>query len=51
MNTCELNEEELKLHLNRRKLKEKVVIVEHLEDDDFDVNRYSHLWKSKPKNK
>ncbi|KAG8194272.1 hypothetical protein JTE90_024595 [Oedothorax gibbosus] len=51
MDTSELNEQELKQHVNRRKLKEKIVIVDQLEDDGFDVNRYSHLWKSKPKDK
>lgn len=42
-----LNAEELQIHLNRRRLKEKVIVEEQL-DDDFDLNRYSHLWKKRP---
>ncbi|GFR14605.1 39S ribosomal protein L55, mitochondrial [Trichonephila clavata] len=50
MDTSQLTPEELQKHLNRKKIHEKIVI-EDTPDDDFDVNRYSHLWKTKPQNK
>ncbi|XP_055934240.1 39S ribosomal protein L55, mitochondrial-like [Argiope bruennichi] len=50
LNTAELTPEELQKHLNRKKVQEKVVIEEQ-PDDDFDINRYSHLWKTKPTEK
>ncbi|XP_015923013.1 large ribosomal subunit protein mL55 [Parasteatoda tepidariorum] len=46
MDTSKLTAEELHIHLNRRKGIKKVVIEEQFEDD-FDINRYSHLWKDK----
>ncbi|GFS37243.1 39S ribosomal protein L55, mitochondrial [Nephila pilipes] len=50
MDTSQLTPEEFQKHLNRKKVQEKVVIEEQPEDD-FDINRYSHLWKTKPQNK
>ncbi|XP_054716605.1 39S ribosomal protein L55, mitochondrial-like [Uloborus diversus] len=47
LDTSKLSAEELEAHINRRKPKEKVIIEEQIEDN-FDLNRYSHLWKSKP---
>ncbi|XP_035233799.1 39S ribosomal protein L55, mitochondrial-like [Stegodyphus dumicola] len=48
LDTSTLTPEELEIHLNRRKVEKKIIYEEQI-DDDFDVNRYSHLWKSKDK--
>ena len=46
--TADLSAEELQKHIERKKPKEKIIIEEQMEDD-FDLDRYSHLWESKNK--
>lgn len=39
-----LSDEERQARLQRRKPKKKIIIEEDIEDN-FDANKYSHLWK------
>ncbi|XP_071117962.1 large ribosomal subunit protein mL55-like [Haliotis cracherodii] len=41
-----LSEADRRKRLQRRKPKKKIVIEDEIEDD-FDADRYSHLWKKK----
>ncbi|XP_069109583.1 large ribosomal subunit protein mL55-like isoform X1 [Argopecten irradians] len=42
----ELSEEEAKAVISKRTPRKKITVVEEY-DDDFDANKYKHIWKKK----